>query len=83
VPGFLAAPERLARRVIKEEDAFACIRCGKPFATASTIASIQRKLADHPYFAGEARARLEMCEDCRVKDVWQELARDPERQLKV
>ncbi|WP_302142940.1 4Fe-4S dicluster domain-containing protein [Halomonas alkalicola] len=82
-PGFLAAPERCETRVIKEEPAFACIRCGKPFATASTIASIQRKLADHPYFAGEARARLEMCEDCRVQDVWQELARDPERQLKV
>lgn len=82
-PGFLAAPARLETRVIKEEPAFACIRCGKPFATASTIASIQRKLADHPYFAGEARARLEMCEDCRVQDVWQELARDPERQLRV
>ncbi|WP_444984434.1 4Fe-4S dicluster domain-containing protein [Halomonas mongoliensis] len=83
VPGFLAAPERETRRTLKEEPAFACIRCGKPFATASTIATIQRKLADHPYFAGEARARLEMCEDCRVQDVWQELARDPERQLKV
>lgn len=82
-PAFLASPERLETRVIKEEAAFACIRCGKPFATASTIATIQRKLADHPYFAGEARARLEMCEDCRVQDVWQELARDPERQLKV
>ncbi|MGJ7456942.1 4Fe-4S dicluster domain-containing protein [Halomonas sp. RA08-2] len=82
-PGFLAAPERLETRVVKEEPAFTCIRCDKPFATASTIASIQRKLVDHPYFAGEARARLEMCEDCRVQDVWQELARDPERQLKV
>ena len=27
--------------------------------------------------------RLEMCEDCRVKDVWKTMARDPEAQLKV
>lgn len=82
-PGFLAAPERTERRTLKEEEAFACIACGKPFATASTIASIKAKLADHPYFAGEAMARLEMCEDCRVRDVWHELARNPESQLKV
>lgn len=83
VPGFLAAPERLERRICKEEAAFECIRCGKPFATASTIASIKKKLAAHPYFAGEAMARLEMCEDCRVKDVWHEMARNPDAQLRV
>lgn len=82
-PGFLASPERGERRLLKEEPAFACIACGKPFATASTIARIKAKLADHPYFAGAAMARLEMCEDCRVRDVWHELARDPEAQLKV
>lgn len=83
-PGFLADIEaRASRRVCREEAAFECIRCGKPFATASTIASIKAKLADHPYFAGDALARLEMCQDCRVRDVWYELARDPEAQLKV
>lgn len=82
-PGFLASGERERRRVLKEEPAFACIRCGTPFATASTIASIKRKLAAHPYFAGEAARRLEMCEDCRVRDVWRSLAADPESQLKV
>ncbi|WP_168012850.1 4Fe-4S binding protein [Halomonas salinarum] len=83
VPGFLASPERTSRQVRKEEAAFPCIRCGKPFASVSTISSIKAKLADHPYFAGDAMARLEMCEDCRVKDVWQDLAHDPESQLKI
>ncbi len=83
VPGFLADDGRRERRVQHEEAAFPCIRCGKPFATASTVATLKAKLADHPYFAGDALARLEMCEDCRVKDVWQAMARDPESQLKV
>ncbi|GGX78737.1 4Fe-4S ferredoxin [Litchfieldella qijiaojingensis] len=82
-PGFLADNAREQRRVCHEEAPFECIHCGKPFATASTIANIKAKLADHPYFAGQAMARLEMCEDCRVRDVWQELAHDPESQLKV
>ncbi|WP_372373337.1 4Fe-4S binding protein [Vreelandella venusta] len=83
LPGFLAAPERDTRQVCHEEAAFECIGCGKPFATASTVATIKAKLANHPYFAGDALARLEMCEDCRVKDVWKTMIRDPDAQLKV
>ena len=83
IPGFLASDARSERQIAKQEPAFECISCGKPFATVSTIASIKAKLADHPYFAGDAMARLEMCEDCRVKDVWHELARNPHAQLKV
>jgi ferredoxin len=82
-PGFMADDSRLERHVCHEEPAFECIRCGKPFATTSTVSAIKAKLADHPYFAGDAMARLEMCEDCRVKDVWHAMARDPESQLKV
>ncbi|WP_404376041.1 4Fe-4S binding protein [Vreelandella aquamarina] len=82
-PGFLAASERVTRHICHEEAAFECIGCGKPFATASTVATIKAKLANHPYFAGDAMARLEMCEDCRVKDVWKTMARDPDAQLKV
>ncbi|MDV6319213.1 4Fe-4S binding protein [Chromohalobacter sp. HP20-39] len=83
-PGFMAAPEtRNHVATVKEEAPFECISCGKPFATASTIASIKQKLADHPYFAGDAIKRLEMCEDCRVKDIWHDMARDPNAQLKV
>ncbi|APE32204.1 4Fe-4S ferredoxin [Halomonas aestuarii] len=83
VPGFLADATRHERQVRHEEEAFACTQCGKPFATVSTVRAIKAKLADHPYFAGNAIARLEMCEDCRVRDVWQDMARDPESQLKV
>ncbi|UYG09567.1 4Fe-4S dicluster domain-containing protein [Halomonas sp. M4R1S46] len=82
-PGLLADPARGERRVLHEEAPFACIHCGKPFASAGTIAAIKAKLADHPRFAGDAARRLEMCEDCRVRDAWRALARDPDAQLKV
>ncbi|QFU01624.1 formate hydrogenlyase complex iron-sulfur subunit [Halomonas sp. THAF5a] len=82
-PGFLADAARSERQVRHEEEAFPCRHCGKPFATVSTVETLKAKLADHPYFAGDALARLEMCEDCRVKDVWQEMARNPESQLRV
>ena len=83
VPGFLADPTRDERQVQHQEAAFECIHCGKPFATLSTVETLKAKLANHPYFAGDALRRLEMCEDCRVKDVWQTMARDPDAQLKV
>jgi ferredoxin len=83
LPGFLASSARETRHICHEEAAFACINCGKPFATVSTVATIKEKLANHPYFAGDAMIRLEMCEDCRVKDVWKTMIRDPDAQLKV
>ncbi|UEQ03468.1 4Fe-4S binding protein [Halomonas profundus] len=83
MPGFLASNVRETRHICHEEAAFECINCGKPFATVSTVATIKQKLANHPYFAGEAMIRLEMCEDCRVKDVWKTMIRDPDAQLKV
>ena len=56
-------------RVLKEEEPFACIRCGKPFGTRSTITRVTEKLAGkHWMFQGDA-SRLEllkMCEDCRA-----------------
>jgi hypothetical protein len=55
--------------VLKEEEPFACIRCGKPFGTRSTIARVTEKLAGkHWMFQGDT-SRLEllkMCEDCRA-----------------
>lgn len=83
MPGFLAAGARTERHICHEEAAFECISCGKPFATVSTVRAIKQKLANHPYFAGDAMIRLEMCEDCRVKDVWKTMIRDPDAQLKV
>jgi ferredoxin len=61
------------RRVLKEEEPFHCVTCGKPFGTAATIARVRDRLAGHWMFSGPenaARTRiLEMCDDCRITAV--------------
>ncbi|CAN5674623.1 4Fe-4S binding protein [soil metagenome] len=60
------------RQVVKEEEPFHCIECGKAFGTRSSIERVRERLAEHWMYsgAGEARRRvLEMCEDCRVAAV--------------
>ncbi|MGQ9365694.1 4Fe-4S binding protein [Azospirillum sp. ST 5-10] len=56
--------------LIKEEEPFCCVRCGKPFATKSSIEKIVAALSGkHWMFATpEAANRIRMCEDCRVVD---------------
>lgn len=56
-------------RVMKEEEPFPCVSCGKPFGTRSVIERISRKLVgEHWMFADDRRARLiQMCDDCRVR----------------
>ena len=62
--------ERCATRLLHEEQPACCISCGKPFATRSMLDVMAKKLADHWMFQGEAeKRRLEMCEDCRVRDM--------------
>lgn len=78
-----AAGMRSEPRVMKQEEPFHCISCGKAFATQSTIEMISKKLEAHPYFQGEAAKRLKMCDDCRVKDSYRELAADPTAQLRL
>ena len=56
-------------RVLKEEEPFACIRCGKPFGVKSTIERVVAKLeGEHWMFKGQAARlnALKMCADCRV-----------------
>ncbi|MEQ8318660.1 MAG: 4Fe-4S binding protein [Rhodospirillales bacterium] len=54
-------------QVIKEEQPFLCIRCGKPFATQSSMLRTIDKLKGHTMFQGDGKLdRLKMCEDCRV-----------------
>jgi ferredoxin len=58
-----------APRVLKEEEPFHCVRCGKPFGTKSTIERVAAKLAGkHWMYSGPASRLdvLKMCEDCRV-----------------
>lgn len=58
--------------VLNEEAVFHCLRCGKPFATRKMIDHITAKLAGHPMFQDpEARRRLQMCDDCRVRDMFE------------
>jgi len=58
-------------RVLYEEEPFNCVVCGKPFATRAMIEKMNAKLADHWMFrTPEALRRLQMCEDCRVQDMF-------------
>jgi hypothetical protein len=55
--------------VLREEEPFHCIRCGKPFGVKSTIDRIVAKLEGRHWMYQSAPQRLDlikMCEDCRV-----------------
>jgi ferredoxin len=60
-------------RVLKEEEPFDCIACGKPFGTRSSIERVLAKLGEkHWMFQGANARRLDvikMCADCRVEAV--------------
>ena len=58
-------------RTLNEDQPFHCVSCGKVFGTASVVMRMQERLAGHSMFqAPGALARLRMCEDCRVKDMF-------------
>ena len=54
--------------VVKREEPFDCVRCGKPFGTKGSVERIVRQLAGkHAMFQdGIAIERIKMCQDCRV-----------------
>ena len=60
-------------KVVKEEEPFPCIACGKPFGTKSAIERVAAKLENrHWMFSGANAKRIDvirMCEDCRVEAV--------------
>ncbi|MBR1194728.1 4Fe-4S binding protein [Bradyrhizobium sp. AUGA SZCCT0240] len=60
-------------RVLKEEEPFNCIACGKPFGTKSSIERVLAKLGEkHWMFQGANAKRIDvikMCADCRVEAV--------------
>jgi ferredoxin len=60
-------------RVLKEEEPFHCIACGKPFGTRSSIDRVLAKLGEkHWMFQGANAKRIDvikMCADCRVEAV--------------
>jgi ferredoxin len=71
-PRFLYDAElRQHPRVLHEEPPFCCVSCGKAFTTSGLLATMQRKLEGHWMFqTEESRRRLQMCEHCRVKDMF-------------
>ncbi len=63
--------ERRRTRTLNEDRPFHCIQCGKVFGTFSLIMRMQERLSSHSMFqAPGALDRLQMCEDCRVKDLF-------------
>jgi len=62
-------------RILKEEEAFFCIACGKPFGVKSTIERISKKLEGRHWMYASGSKRLDlikMCDDCRVAAVSQD-----------
>ena len=77
------AENRQSAVMIHEEEAACCLSCGKAFAPASMIKMLTEKLQGHSQFQGDAIRRLSMCEDCRVRDIFSDMADNPQRQLRV
>jgi ferredoxin len=65
----------IAARVLKQEEPFPCIRCGKPFGVKSTIERVAARLEGKHWMYQNSPRRLDvikMCEDCRVAVVTEE-----------
>lgn len=73
VPRLNLSPEAKRPRVLNEAEILGCVRCGKPLGAKKMIENMFSKLATHSMFADEkARARIKMCADCRVVDLYSE-----------
>src|SRR5260370_42114583 len=60
--------------VLKEEEPFCCIRCGKLFGVKSTIERLTAKLEERSWVYQGSPRRLnviKMCDDCRVAFTWE------------
>lgn len=67
VPRLTFTAQARTRQVLKEEEPYPCIRCGKPFASKSAIERMVERMSGHSMFALPGRLDLiKMCEDCRV-----------------
>ena len=72
---------RQQQHTLKEEAPFECIRCGSPFATQSMVHRMLDMVGAHSAFSANIE-RLKMCGDCRVKDMFEDILQDPEKQLR-
>jgi ferredoxin len=78
-PRLNVAAEAARPRVVKEEEPYPCIRCGRPFGVRSTVERVAAKLAaSHWMYQSSANLDLiRMCEDCRVIAVTEGEGIDP------
>jgi len=66
-PRYNFKSEALAPDVIKTEEPFHCVSCGKAFGAKSSIERIVDKLRGHSMFQSEEQLKLiQMCDNCRV-----------------
>ncbi|WOT05313.1 4Fe-4S binding protein [Shewanella youngdeokensis] len=72
---------RQERQTLHEEAPFECITCGDPFATQSMVKRMLEVVGTHSAFSANTQ-RLKMCGDCRVKDMFEDILQDPEKQLR-
>jgi len=71
-PRLNLADDALRPIVLKEEEPFHCIECGKPFGVRSTVMRLTEKLAGkHSMFQDNKAVNLiQMCDNCRVNAVY-------------
>ncbi len=69
VPQLTVGDQAKAIQVLNQSKPFYCIHCAKPFGTEHMIKSMMTRLSGHSMFAGHL-ARLQMCADCRVVDMF-------------
>jgi len=71
-PRLLLTSAAAQARVLNEDKVFDCVRCGKPFGTQRIIDNMLSKLQAHSMFRDPgALRRLQMCQDCRVADMFE------------
>jgi ferredoxin len=71
-PRLLLTPSATQPVVVNEDKVFACVRCGKPFANQRIIDNMLGRLGAHSMFQEPgALRRLQMCQDCRVVDMFE------------
>ncbi|HZT49475.1 MAG TPA: 4Fe-4S dicluster domain-containing protein, partial [Hyphomicrobiaceae bacterium] len=79
-PRYNFATAAMSPEIVKGEEPFHCVSCGKAFGTRSSIERVLERLKGrHAMFQTEAQLRLiQMCDTCRVVAV-AEAQEDPMR----
>ena len=70
-PRYDFRPSAMTPEVVKAEEPFHCVSCGKAFGTRSTIERVVSRLqGKHAMFQTEAQVRMiQMCDTCRITTV--------------